>query len=76
MKRPTSATGAFLGYVKIKIIENFLVQFVIYSYFKENAFTAAKMDTKMSTRYVKGLLFINTKNRMGYLFLQKGYKRG
>ena len=34
------------------------------------------MDTKMSTRYVKGVLFINTKNRMGYLFFQKCYKRG
>ena len=71
MKRPTSATDAFLGYVKVKV-----VQFVIYSYFKENVFTAAKMETKMSTRYVKGVPFINTKYRKGYVFYQKCYKRG
>ena len=45
---------------------------MIYSYFKENVFTAAKMDTKMSTRYVKGVPFINTKYRKGYVFSQKG----
>ena len=29
--------------------------FVIYSYFKDSPFTVVKMDSKFSTRYVKGV---------------------
>ena len=33
--------------------------FVIYSYFKEIAFTAVKRDEKFLARYVKGVPFVN-----------------
>ena len=33
--------------------------FLIYSYFKESAFTAVKRDAKFYARYVRGVPFLN-----------------
>ena len=48
--------------------------FVIYSYFKDNAFTVVERDAK--TWYVKGVSFINGRYTKGETFLLKAvYKR-
>ena len=45
----------FYGFIKSR--KRFL--FVIDSYLKDGAFTAVKGDVKFSTRYVKGVPFVN-----------------
>ena len=46
--------------------------FVIYSYFKESAFTAVKrVNAKFLTWYVKEVLFVNRRYTIGLPFLSK-----
>ena len=50
--------------------------FVIYSYFKDNAFTVVERDAKFYTLYVKGVSFFNKRYTKGGTFLLKAvYKR-
>ena len=46
-------------------------RFVIYSYFKDSAFTAVKRDVKFLTMYVKGVPFVNRSYTKGVPFLSK-----
>ena len=52
--------------------------FLIYSRFKDSAFTAAKSNVTFQTRYLKGAPFVNGRYwvREGYLFSQKKYIEG
>ena len=51
--------------------------FVIYSYLKENAFTAVKRDAKLQTRSVKGGYHLSIEGiQKGYLFYHKWYING
>ena len=45
--------------------------FVIYSFFKDSAFTAIKREENALTRYVKGVAFINKRHTKGLPFLSK-----
>ena len=72
MKEPKGLTGDFHGFIKSRKRSIFVVD----SYFKDSAFTAVKRDAKFSTRYVKGVLFVNKRHTIGVTFLQKMvYKR-
>ena len=42
--------------------------FVIYSKFEDSGFTAVKRDAKFSTRYVKGIPFVNRRYTKGVPF--------
>ena len=44
--------------------------------FKDSAFTAVKRDTKVLTRYVKGVRFFNIRYTKGVPFPSKLVKRG
>ena len=45
--------------------------FLIYSYFKESAFTAVKRDAKFYARYVRGVPFVNRRCMKGLPFLSQ-----
>ena len=45
--------------------------FVIYLYFKDNAFTVVEKDAKFYTWCVKGVSFINRRYKKGGTFLSK-----
>ena len=52
--------------------------FLIYSQFKDSAFTTAKSNAKFQTRYLKGVPFVNGRYswvREGYLFYPKIFYR-
>ena len=44
---------------------------MIYSYFKDSAFTAVKRDAKFGTRYAKGEPFVDRSLTKGVPFLPK-----
>ena len=50
---PTEITHTFYGFEK----NEKTFGFVIYSYFKDSAFTAVKRDAKFLSRYMKGVTF-------------------
>ena len=45
--------------------------FVIYLYFKDNAFTVVERDAKFYTLYVKGVSFFNKRYTKGGTFLSR-----
>ena len=62
-------------FMAMKSWENVL-DFVIYSYLKDSAFTTVKRDTKFKTRYVKGVPFVYRRYTKGVTFwLKMAYKR-
>ena len=51
-----------------KVEKTFLISFVIYSYFKDSAFTAVKRDAKFGTRCAKGEPFVDKSLTKGVPF--------